>query len=70
MGAKPFVARAQVDYARMLVPPGLPGDHEKALALVTRAVDTARELGMQAVVEKAEALKLKAEGTAVARTKV
>src|SRR3970282_2349459 len=35
---------------------------EKALALVTQALDTAQELGMKPLVEKALALKLGAQG--------
>jgi class 3 adenylate cyclase len=39
-----------------------PGDREKALELVTHALDTAQELGMKALVEKALALKLQVQG--------
>jgi len=46
----------------MLLRRDKPGDREKALALLTEALDTAQELGMKALVEKALALKLKAQG--------
>ncbi|MEE8370341.1 MAG: adenylate/guanylate cyclase domain-containing protein, partial [Dehalococcoidia bacterium] len=70
MGARPFVAHTQHDYADMLLacaqtgarPGDKPGDSEKALELVTQALDTAQELGMKALVEKALALKLQAQG--------
>jgi class 3 adenylate cyclase len=70
MGARPWVAWTQHDYADMLLacaqtgarPGDKPGDSEKALELVTQALDTAQELGMKALVEKALALKLRAQG--------
>jgi class 3 adenylate cyclase len=62
MGARPFVAHTQQEYADMLLRRGKPGDREKALELVSEALDTAQELGMKALVEKALALKLQAQG--------
>src|SRR3970040_1004060 len=62
MGAQPWVARTQHDYAGMLLRRDKPGDREKALALLTEALDTAQERGMKALVEKALALKLRAQG--------
>src|SRR3990170_2444716 len=62
MGARPFVAHTQHQYANMLLRRDAPGDREKALELVTEALDAAQEMGMKALVEKALALKLKAQG--------
>jgi class 3 adenylate cyclase len=62
MGARPWVARTQHDYAGMLLRRDDPGDREKALELLTQALGTAQELGMKALVEKALALKLQAQG--------
>ncbi|MEE8346459.1 MAG: AAA family ATPase, partial [Dehalococcoidia bacterium] len=62
IGAKPFVAHTQQEYAGMLVGRDHPGDREKALALLTQALDTAGKLGMKALVERALALKLRAQG--------
>jgi len=46
----------------MLLARDEPGDREKGLELLTQALDTAQELGMKALVEKALALKLQAQG--------
>src|SRR3990170_3381062 len=62
MGARPWLAHTQHDYAGMLLRRGAKGDRKKALALLTQALDTAQELGMTGLVEKALALKLKAQG--------
>jgi eukaryotic-like serine/threonine-protein kinase len=62
MGGRPWVAHTQHNYADMLLRRDKPGDREKALALLTEALDTAQELGMKALVEKALALKLQAQG--------
>ncbi|MEE8278444.1 MAG: tetratricopeptide repeat protein, partial [Thermoanaerobaculia bacterium] len=62
MGARPWVARTQHDYADMLLRRGEPGDREKALELLTQTLDTAQELGMKALVERSLALKLQAYG--------
>jgi tetratricopeptide (TPR) repeat protein len=56
MGARPFVARTQHQYARMLLARDGPGDREKALTLLTQALDIAKELGMERLVGRAEAL--------------
>ncbi|HLA19075.1 MAG TPA: adenylate/guanylate cyclase domain-containing protein, partial [Dehalococcoidia bacterium] len=69
MGARPWVAHTQHDYADMLLRRGAKGDREKALGLATETLDTAQELGMKALVEKALALKLKAQGIASADIK-
>ncbi|MEE8369997.1 MAG: adenylate/guanylate cyclase domain-containing protein, partial [Dehalococcoidia bacterium] len=62
MEARPWVARSQHDYADMLLHRDEPGDQEKALELLVQALDAAQEMGMKALVEKALALKLRAQG--------
>jgi class 3 adenylate cyclase len=62
IGARPHEARTQLDYAEMLLERSRSGDRDKALALANRALDTARELGMKVVMEKALAMKLRAQG--------
>ncbi len=62
MGARPWLARTQHDYAKMLLARDEPGDREKALELLTQALDTAQDLGMKALVERSLALKLQAQG--------
>ena len=53
MGARPFVARTQCEYAAMLLTRNQPGDAEKARELLDVALSTARTLGMQGLVEQA-----------------
>ncbi len=62
LGARPLQARVQVDYARMLLLRGAPGDRERALRLANDALGVAHTLGMQLVTERALALKLEAQG--------
>jgi len=62
MGARPRVAHTQYDYADLLARRDEPGDREKALELVSAALNAAQEMGMKALVEKALALKLRAQG--------
>jgi class 3 adenylate cyclase len=62
IGGRPWVARTQHDYARMLQARGQPGDREKTLELVNQALATAQELGMRSLVELALATKLSAQG--------
>ncbi len=62
MGARPYVARTQQEYADMFLARDEPGDRKKALELVSQALDTAQELGMKVLVERALALKLRAQG--------
>jgi predicted ATPase len=57
MGAKPWIAHAQHDYARMLLARGQAGDHQKAKELLDHALATAQELGMKSLVEKVELLR-------------
>jgi hypothetical protein len=44
MGARPWVARTQRDYAHMLLARDASGDREKAEALLSRAAPFPREL--------------------------
>ena len=57
MQAAGWVARAQLEYARMLTLRADPGDRESALELLTRASDTAQESGMQAVLDGVDTLR-------------
>jgi tetratricopeptide (TPR) repeat protein len=56
MGARPWLARTEHDYARMLVARGGPGDRERAGELLASALRAARELGLVALEPKASAL--------------
>ena len=62
MGARPWLAHTQHDYADMLLRHDEPGDREKALELVSEALNAAQEMGMKPLVEQALALKLQAQG--------
>jgi len=62
MGTRQALARTAVEYADMLLARGEPGDRARALELLGRALDIARELGMKPVVEQALALKLRLQG--------
>jgi len=62
IGARPWLARTQYEYARMLHERGGPGDEAHASALLTKALATFDELGMKKDVERALALKLELQG--------
>jgi class 3 adenylate cyclase len=62
IGARPFVALTQQAYADMLLERGESSDRERAFDLATQALDTAQELGMAQLVEKALASKLELQG--------
>jgi hypothetical protein len=47
MGARPWLAHTQDDYARMLLARAGPGDRERAQELLDAALATYRELGME-----------------------
>ena len=47
MGARPWLARTQNDYARTLFDRDDPGDRERAQELLDQALATYRELGME-----------------------
>src|SRR5262249_38287080 len=57
MGARPWVAFTQYDYAAMLLARDGTGNRERALTLCTAALDTAETLGMEGLRAKAEALR-------------
>jgi hypothetical protein len=56
IGARPFLARSQHEYARMLIEHNESGYKVKAKALLTEATATYRELGMPTFLEDAEDL--------------
>jgi len=60
-GGRPWVAHTLHGYAQMLLARGEPRDGEQALALLERVCDTAQELGMKSLVEKALALQRRAQ---------
>jgi DNA-binding NarL/FixJ family response regulator len=49
MGARPWLAHTQHEYAKMLLARNQPGDREETTALLNEALATARELGMHAL---------------------
>jgi len=61
IGARSWLATTHLDYARMLLARRAPGDHDRAVALLTRAIDSARELGMADLAGKASALEREAK---------
>ena len=56
MGARPWLAHTQEEYARMLLGRASRGDRERAEELLSRAHAAYRELGMQSDASKAAAL--------------
>jgi class 3 adenylate cyclase len=62
MGARPGTAWTRYQYADMLLRRDADGDRTKSLSLLAGALDTAQELGMKLLTERALALKLKAQG--------
>jgi ABC-type branched-subunit amino acid transport system substrate-binding protein/tetratricopeptide (TPR) repeat protein len=56
IGARPWLAHTQHDYARMLLARGRVGDAERAAVLLESAVVTARELGMEPLAAAAQTL--------------
>jgi tetratricopeptide (TPR) repeat protein len=54
MGARPWLAHTQHQYATMLLTQGKVADQEKATALLDEALKTAQELGMNCLTEKIE----------------
>ena len=55
MGLRPWLARTQDDYARMLLARDEPGDRERAQQLVGAALASYRELGMESHATSASA---------------
>jgi tetratricopeptide (TPR) repeat protein len=70
MAAVPYVADSQHEYATMLLARSDPGDRERALELLGRALDTARLLGMNQLIDKVLALKTEAEAIPGANAKL
>jgi eukaryotic-like serine/threonine-protein kinase len=62
IGARPLLGHTRVLYAEMLLARGRPGDRHRALEQVDQALPIFQELGMKALLERALALKLKAQG--------
>ena len=56
MGARPFLARTQHEFARLLAARGRPSDAARAVALTRAARRTAEELGMQALLASLDAV--------------
>jgi tetratricopeptide (TPR) repeat protein len=56
LGARPWLAHSQHDYARMLLARNQPGDRERARELLAECVSTYRELGMEPWAEAASGL--------------
>ena len=56
LGARPWLARTQLDYARMLLRRDAAGDGERARGLLEAALATAREIGMAKVAADCESL--------------
>ena len=64
MGARPFVAQAELDLARVLLARGAAGDRERAIELLDSCLDCSQAIGMPALSRRALALKLDAQGLA------
>jgi len=62
MNARTWVVYSQYDYAKMLLARAAPADRAKALGLLQQALNTAEELGMKKILERALALKLETQG--------
>ena len=56
MGARPWVAHTQEDYASLLARRNERGDRERARELIAKAVTTYRELSMESWASRAAAL--------------
>src|SRR5919201_617242 len=61
MGARPWLAHTQHDYARMLLARGGPRDRDRAQEIIDEALASYRELGMQSYAARASALALRAQ---------
>ena len=62
MGARPWLAHTQHDFARLLLDHGEASDRDRALQLAGDASATARELGLPGLAERAEALQQEIQG--------
>ncbi|MDQ3486073.1 MAG: protein kinase [Actinomycetota bacterium] len=66
MEAEPWSARTQVEQAELLVLRGRPGDADRALRLANDAIELGEAMMMTMLVDRALAVKLRAQGAAVA----
>lgn len=64
--AAPWSARTQVEQAELLVLRGRPGDADRALRLANDAIELGEAMMMTMLVDRALAVKLRAQGAAVA----
>ena len=62
MGDRPMSARTRLQLAELLLGRGEPGDRERALELLTAALETAQDIGMVGLTEEALAARLEAQG--------
>jgi eukaryotic-like serine/threonine-protein kinase len=62
MGDRPFIARTSREFAELLLARDAPGDRDRALELLARALETAQELGMQSLLTEVLTLRLEAQG--------
>ena len=67
MGALPWVAHTQEDYARLLLSRNERGDRQRALKLIAEALTTYRELGMKSWARSATALEQTLRAAAAGR---
>ena len=66
MDAAPWSARTQVEQAERLVLRGRPGDADRAMQLANDAIELGKGMMMTTLVDRALAVKLRAQGAAVA----
>jgi len=64
MGERPFKAFYRFQLAALLLERGTEGNRDRALDLLGRSLEAARELGMRALVERALGLRLESHGLA------
>jgi class 3 adenylate cyclase len=64
IGARPWLANVQTEYARMLIARDEPGDRNRALALLSQALGATTAIGMPGLAERALLLKLTLQGVA------
>jgi tetratricopeptide (TPR) repeat protein len=70
MGARPWLAHTQHDFARLLLARGEASDRDRARELASEALATARELGMVTLAERAEALQQQIQGVTPLRVRL
>ncbi|HEY0633310.1 MAG TPA: protein kinase [Thermoleophilaceae bacterium] len=62
IGAHPLVAYGRFEHAQLLVDRDSPGDRERANDLLGQSLETAYDLGMRALVDRALALRVRLQG--------